>query len=92
MAGVALLWPGKVPIWPGGVPICRDQRITDIRPLPKIFSIPKPAQFSFENHRVFQVPETPGIPDISGIPKISGTQTSLGVSSIRLKVIFTTED
>ena len=54
------------------MPTIRGQRVPDTRPLPEIFSIPEPARFSFENHRVFRVPETPGLPDISGIPEISG--------------------
>ena len=31
----------------------RAQRVPDTRPLPKIFSIPEPARFSFKNHRVY---------------------------------------
>ena len=41
---------------------------------PRFFSIPESARFSFENHRVFRVPKTPGLPDISGIPEILGIQ------------------
>ena len=47
--------------------VSRAQRVPHTRPHSEIFSIPKHARFSFENHRVFWVPETPGIADISGI-------------------------
>ena len=50
----------------------RAKRVPDTRQLPDIFSIPKPARFSFKSHRVYREPETPGIPNILGLPEISG--------------------